>query len=201
MNTRTCGSPTISNNERTANIDIRSNVHLRSEKPLVSDREFVRHVRGRTAIGKLLRRLAPNLDPAEAGRRSLLTVRQAAEWAWQKPCELCGCIAEGPVKKGVAETIEFRCPLGQCLSRSFVPRAFLLDVSVVDLVTRRTGRPFNDVVRLALESNWRESPRDKTIVRSPRRYIVSLTPWQAYMLTDADVEQALAFYVQELPDA
>jgi hypothetical protein len=201
MNTRTCDSPTISNSDHTANIDIRSNVHLRSEKPLVSDREFVRHVRGRAAIGKLLRRLGPNLDPAEAGRQSLLTVRQAAEWAWEKPCELCGCIAEGPVKKGPVETIEFRCPLGQCLSRAFVPRALLLDVSLVDIATRRAGRPLNDVVHLALESNWRESSSHKASVRSPRRYLVSLTPWQAYMLTDADVEQALACYLRELADA
>jgi hypothetical protein len=192
--------PIISNSKQTANVDIRSNVYLRSEKPLASDKEFIRRVKGRRAIGKLLRRLAPGLDPAEAGR-SLLTVRQAAEWAWQRPCELCGCIPEGPVKKGAVETIEFRCPLGQCPSRTFVPRAFLLDVSLVDRATRRTGKPFNEVVRLALDTNWRESSNNEAIVRSPRRYVLSLTPWQAYMLTEADVEHALAFYVQELPDA
>src|ERR1035441_3702651 len=102
MNTKTCDSPIISMNKETANVDIRSNVHLRSEKPLGADKEFARHVTGRGAIGKLLRRLAPGLDPSEAGR-SLLTVRQAAEWAWQRPCELCGCIPEGPVKKGEVE--------------------------------------------------------------------------------------------------
>jgi hypothetical protein len=52
-----------------------------------------------------------------------------------------------------------------------------------------------------LDSTWRESSNHEASVRSPRRYILSLTPWQAYMLTEADVEHALAFYVQELPDA
>src|ERR1700681_2213493 len=107
MNMKTCDSPITSKSKQSANVDIRSNVHLLSEKPLGADCEFTMCVRGRGAIGKLLRRLAPGLDPSKAGR-SVLTVRQAAEWAWQKPCELCGCVPEGPVKKGAMETIEFR---------------------------------------------------------------------------------------------
>jgi hypothetical protein len=186
--------------EMTATIDIRANVHLRSDKPLAADKEFTRHVRGRGAIGKLLRRLAPGLDLAQAGR-SLLTVRQAAEWAWQKPCELCGCVPEGVVKKGGMETIEFRCPLGKCHPRNFVPRTFLLDVSLVDLATKRTGKPLNEVVRLALGADWRNADHHEPKVRSPRRYLLSLTPWQAYMLTEADVEQALAVFIQELRHA
>jgi hypothetical protein len=200
MNMKTCDLRIISKSEQPANIDIRSNVYLRLQTPLVVDKAFQRRVTGRGALGKLLHRLVPGQDPSEAGR-SLLTVRQAAEWAWQTPCELCGCIPEGPVKKGAQETIEFRCPLGKCHPRNFVPRAFLLDVSVVDMATRRSGKPLNEVVRLALETNWRELSDREIVERFPRRYLLALTPWQAYMLTAAEIELALAVYVRELPDA
>ena len=190
--------------EQAASIDIRSNVYLRTDKPIDADTDFMKRVTGRAAIGKLLELVAPGLDPSEAGK-SLLTVRQAAEWAWQKPCELCGCIPEGPVRRGLVETIEFRCPLGRCHPKNFVPRAFLLDIILVDRVTSVTGKPLNDVVRLALESSWRDLPRDLpsevTPERRPRRCVVALTPWQAYMLKASDIEHALAVYVRELRDA
>jgi len=186
--------------EQASNIDVRSNVYLRTDKPINADTDFMKRVTGRAAIGKLLERVAPGLDPSEAGR-SLLTVRQAAEWAWQKPCELCGCIPEGPVRRGSVETIEFRCPLGRCHPKNFVPRAFLLDVVLVDRATRITGKSLNEVVRLALDTNWRDFPNKENGKRSPRRYWVALTPWEAYMLKASDLEHALAVYTRELGDA
>lgn len=171
---------------------LRSNVYLRTEGPLGHDTEFLKRVRSRNAISKMLALLHVDRTSIPQLRR-VLTSRQAAEWAWEHRCERCGCVPEGPVIVNGREEIRFRCPLGVCESRELVGKSILLDASLVDRVTRKVGLPLIQAVQLIL-GRTDCSCLKVSAVRQPSRRVpvtVALTPWQRYMLTNEQIEAAL----------
>ncbi len=82
---------------KTPNVSIRSNVFVRVSADLCKDKEFCFQVRGREAILRLLRWIAPDQEVHNLVRKSL-SKTQLAELAWQTPCAICGARPEGVVK-------------------------------------------------------------------------------------------------------
>lgn len=185
------------NNSTSSHVTLRSNVHLRNEAPMCADRDFIRRVRGRNAISKLLSMLG--IDTADrAATRRILTPRQIAEFAWERRCERCGCLPEGPVLNGGREEIKFRCPLGTCESRQLVGTQLLLEARLVDAVCHKTGLPALRAVTHVLSSLDITDIAHYAPMDTPkRRFTVALTPWQRYMLSDAEIEVALKQFLQE----
>jgi len=186
-----------SNNGLKSSVTVRSNVYVRTNEPLQSDKAFVKRIHGRGAIAKALALLEVNsTDRSQLTR--VLTPRQIAEWAWERRCEHCGCIPEGPVFIEGREEIRFRCPLGKCESRELLGRSVLLNPALVDRVTRRTGLPLMQTAQLILSrTDFSRVKRPTTPSTRRAPFIVALTPWQRYMLTNEDIEAALIAFEGE----
>jgi hypothetical protein len=99
----------------------RANLARRSNVMLSGDSRFLREVRGRSALLRLLQRMFPAtnlgdpLDVERAVRRARLTDAQRVQLTDDIPCALCGCRPVGPVRCGGDTKVEFRCPTGECL--------------------------------------------------------------------------------------
>lgn len=101
-----------------SNLKRRSNVYLRSpEKTLKDDTKFVHHVRGSSAIKKLLRMMA--VPPGRAGeddieklvRQGKLSLAQQKILQWEIRCSNCDCF---PCGVNFDSSLEFRCDLPGC---------------------------------------------------------------------------------------
>lgn len=180
-----------------SSVALRSNVYLRSEAPVGGDCEFIQRVRGRRAIIRVLNILGVDANDRAATRR-ILNRRQIAELAWERRCEECGCRPEGPVLQGGSEEILFRCPLGKCNSRQRVPVQMLLDPVLVDEVCRRTGLPAPSAISHILSKLDTTTITDGALISgAKRRFTIALTPWQRYMLSEAQIESALNQFIEE----
>ena len=186
-----------SNNGFKSNVTVRSNVYVRTNDSLRSDQTFLKRIQGRGAIMKALALLQVNsTDYSQLTR--VLTPRQIAEWAWERRCEHCGCIPEGPVFIDGREEIRFKCPLGECESRELLGRSVLLNPELVDCVTRRTGLPLMQTAQLILSrTDFSRLKRPTTSSSRRAPFIVALTPWQRYMLTNEHIEAALIAFAGE----
>lgn len=192
---RSCGLPTTSTTHSSSNVEVRSNVYLRSSGSLANDEPFSAVVRGHSAIGKLLRKLSPNASIEEAAR--VLTKRQFAEWMWARKCDICGCIPEGPVTRGGKVQVVFRCPRKLCPSPALRPKTVLLRIDIVGAACARSGMPPTETLRLALSTEW-QGTRPASVKKPVRmRYTVRLTPWEWYMLEPAEIEAALSHYLKD----
>jgi len=195
--------PTTSNNDQKSSVTLRSNVYLRTELPLGRDFEFLKRVRSRGAISKILTLLHVDRTAVSELKR-VLTSRQAAEWAWEHRCDRCGCVPEGPVIVNGHEEIRFRCPLGVCESRGLEGKSILLDRSLVDRITRQVNLPLIQAVQLILARTDFSCLKVSAVSLPSRRVpvTVALTPWQRYMLTNEQIEAALrAFACEEMSHA
>jgi hypothetical protein len=182
-----------------SNITIRSNVFVRRERELVKDSAFISQVRGRSALMTLLRRLAPQEDPARAARR-YLDRRQLAQVAWQARCSMCDGFPEGPVSHDGKVEIQFRCPMNTCNANILLPRTVLIDVEVVTRSIAILKKPFAEIVQDALRhengtsgqfSGEEDMERKKVLVRVSVR--LSLSQWHFY--TDEQLESAVKTYL------
>ena len=187
--------PTTLTTHSSSNVEVRSNVYLRSGVSLSDDKAFCTVVRGRSAIDKLLRKVSPHASVDEAAK--LLTKLQFAEWMWARKCDICGCIPEGPVTRGGEIRIVFRCPRKQCLSRTLRPKTALLRVDIVAAACARSGMPPSETLRLALSAAWQGASAASVEKPIRRPYTVRLTPWEWYMLDVGEMESALSHYVKE----
>lgn len=182
-----------------SNVSVKSNVYTRQPVDLFRDQPFIAQVRGREALVKILRTLRPGGDPISAAR-GLLTPRQIAELAWERRCDICGAIPEGPVSHSGVEQIEFRCPRGLCKTQAYRNRVVLLDLNLVSEATAKTSLTLPEVVRKALD-RFRPSPGSLPSRRCTtiRRFAVKLTPYEFYFLSDAEIESSLSSFVREEP--
>ncbi len=183
-----------------SNVSVKSNVYVRQGVELFRDRPFLEQVRGRDALVKILRRLRPEGDPV-ALTRGLFTPRQAAELAWEQRCDICGAIPEGPVSRGGVEQIEFRCPRGQCRAQTYRNKVVLLDLRLIVEATAKTKMTPAEVVRKALD-RFRPCPGSMTSRSGrsvTRRFVLRLTPYEFYFLTDEEIESSLLSFITEEP--
>src|SRR5437016_6332702 len=142
-----------------SNVTIRSNVFVRGEREIAKDTAFISQVRGRSALLRLLRRLAPNENPARSARR-YLNRRQLAQVAWQSRCSLCDGLPEGPVLcNGIVE-IQFRCPRNSCAATNSFPRTVLIDVDLVQRCSELLPKSFQEIVQEALrhDNGYHQGP-------------------------------------------
>lgn len=200
MNTRDSGSPITLPDSARSDVAFRSNIYLRAACELHEDRQFIARVRGHGALNVLLSKLSP-LSPPNDTARHYLTNRQLAEWLWSGRCDMCGCVPEGPVIRGGKEEIEFRCPRGTCHASQRVSRMVLLDSRLVGRACEELEQFQEEVIRLALSRGRSAVIRPPDLSRQPRRFTVRLTRWQAYMLEDMDIENALWTLIEERQDA
>jgi hypothetical protein len=128
------------------NVRLRSNVWKLTEP---ADPEFVKRVRGGSALKKLLRRLYPTLDPFTAARTLKLRPRQFAELAWSEPCA-CGVIHEGPVMKDGLEQVVFRSPHGRCEATRVLGTTVDIDRELLGRFDRRYYKDDSALVQRAL---------------------------------------------------
>lgn len=182
-----------------SNVSVRSNVYVRRNVDLFRDRSFLEQIRGRDALLMILRRFRPASDPG-ASTRDIFTPRQAAELAWAQPCEMCGAIPDGPVTRDGVEQIEFRCPRGRCRTQTYRNKVVLLDLDLVNRATAKVNMAPPEIVRKALD---RFRPRPGTLAHArkrgiTRRFVLKLTPYEFYFLTDEEIELSLfSFYGEE----
>jgi len=173
-----------------SNITVRSNVFVRKHAELKDDIGFIRQVRGRSALLKLLGRI-----PSQAGtllfRDKRLSQRQIAELAWEVPCAECGAIPEGPVTRMGHEEIEFRCPRGRCGQANLRGRTVLLDQDLVHRVLSGSTTSLTDVVQLALKEYIPETRTSFVQTSLKRRFSIRVTLSQHYFFSDRDIEMAL----------
>lgn len=178
-----------------SNITVRSNVYVRSHLNLKDDTAFIRQVRGRSALLKLLVRISLRND-ALLLRDKRLSQRQIAELAWEVPCAECGAIPEGPVTRIGREEIEFRCPKGRCDQLSLRGRTVLLDPNLVQRAVSGSTKRLTEVVQDALKEYQHE---DGTLfVETPlkRPFTIRVTLSQHYFYSDRDIELALEQFTQ-----
>jgi hypothetical protein len=178
-----------------SNVTIRSNLFVRQQVPIKEDRLFVRQVRGKTALGKLIAQF-PELE-SSGYRNSVLNQRQVAELVWEMPCTKCGAIPEGPVLGDGSPEITFRCPLAVCRAASYRARTILLDANIVRGVTSAVGLPLSEVVVIALRNTDGKALSTVGIASSRRPFTVRLSPSQYHFLSDTDIEAALAALITE----
>jgi hypothetical protein len=183
-----------------SNVSVRSNVYVRQGVELIRDQPFLQQIRGRDALVKIVRRFNPAGDPS-ISTRGLFSPRQAAEFAWEKRCDICRAIPEGLVTRGGVEQIEFRCPRGRCRTQSFRHKVLLLDLELVAEATAKAKTTPAEVVRMALEK-LRPSPRLKTLRRNrgvTRRFPLKLTPYEFYFFTHEEIELSLLSFISGEP--
>lgn len=178
-----------------SNVTIRSNLFIRQPVSLKEDHKFVKQVRGRPALAKLIARMPESESPG--CRNSLLNQRQVAELVWETPCTKCGAIPEGPIWRNGQLEIAFRCPLAVCRAGSYRARTVSLDHNIVRKVTSALGLPLSEVVDIALRNIDGKvfSTIGSASLRRP--FTVRLTPSQYHFLSDTDIEAALAALVSE----
>jgi hypothetical protein len=180
-----------------SNVAVRSNVHIRQDIELLRDGPFLAEIRGRAALLKVLKRIASPIDPITSAR-GLFTPRQVAELAWEQRCDVCGAIPEGPVTRNGQVQIEFRCPRGQCQTLMYRRRTALLDLSVVEEATAKTGLTVAEVVRLALDTRDFSTPLGISNQKYvPRRFTLKLTPYEFYFITDQEINSAMLSLVHD----
>jgi len=196
MNTRNSDSSITLPDGARSNVAFRSNIYLRAACEPHEDGEFIKRVRGHRALKLLLSKLSP-LSPQNEAVRSCLTNRQAAEWLWSGRCDMCGCVPEGPVIRDGREEIEFRCPRGVCDPRQYVPRSVSLDRRLVARACAKLQCGQEEVIRTAASRGWPGVACPPDPARQPHPFPVRLTRWQAYMLKDADIENALRALIEE----
>ena len=178
-----------------SNVTIRSNLFIRQPVSVKEDRIFVKQVRGRIALAKLIARLSES--ESTGSRNGLLNQRQVAELVWETPCTKCGAIPEGPISSNGQIEIAFRCPLAVCKGANYRARTVSLDHNVVGKVTSALGLPLSEVVDIALKNIDGKVSSAIGIAPSRRPFTVRLSPSQYHFLTDADIEAALAALVIE----
>lgn len=174
---------------------IRSNVFIRHPGSVKEDNKFIKQVRGKTALTKLIAQF-PELESSAHGTK-LLDQRQVAELVWETPCTKCGAIPEGQIwSKGRLE-IAFRCPLAVCAVSSHRARTVSLDPNIVRKVTSAFGLSLSEVVDVALTSMGDTVSSTAGIACSRRPFTVRLSPSQYHFLSDTDIEAALAALIAE----
>jgi hypothetical protein len=178
-----------------SNVTIRSNLFIRQPVPVKEDRTFVRQVKGKTALCKLIAQF-PELE-ASGYRHSVLSQRQVAELVWETPCTKCGAIPEGPIWRNGNLEIAFRCPLAVCRAATYRARTVSLDHNIVRTVTSALGLPLSEVVDVALRNIDGKDLSTIGIASSRRPFTVRLSPSQYHFLTDSDIEAALTALLTE----
>lgn len=178
-----------------SNVAIRSNLFIRLAVPVKEDRRFVRQVRGKTSLCKLIAQF-PELE-LSGYRNGLLSQRQVAELVWETPCTKCGAIPEGPICRNGNLEIAFRCPLDVCKAAAYRARTVSLDHNIVRKVTSALGLTLSEVVDIALRNIDGKQLSAIGIESSRRPFTVRLSPSQYRFLSDADIEGALAALITE----
>jgi hypothetical protein len=177
-----------------SNVAIRSNLFVRQPVSAKEDRNFVKQVRGKTALAKLVAQF-PELEPGSPSR--LLNQRQVAELVWETPCTRCGAVPEGQIWRNGQLELVFRCPLTECRAASYRARTVSLDHNIVTKATTALGLPLSEVVSIALRDIDSKSLLTVGIASLRRPFTVRLSPSQYHFLTDTDIEAALAALIAE----
>jgi hypothetical protein len=177
-----------------SNVVITSNVYLRSGEPLNEDFAFIRQVRGRVAVNRLLERIAPGSDPKSAAR-GFLSARQIAEAAWQGPCT-CGAYPEGPVRQNGDLDVQFRCPMQHCESNHRRARRCMLDLKLINYATQTMNQDIRAIIATALAAVPLRHAAIPPAECERRPVPVMLTLYQDNFLTDSDIEDALRRYLE-----
>jgi hypothetical protein len=185
---------------RSSNVTVRSNIFVRANSDPKNDKKFLSQIRGRVAILKVLRRIAPDEDIRRAATKYLSKV-QLAEVAWQSPCAICGAFPEGPVQSSTRVEVQFRCPRGTCREGRFIPRPILLEIDLIRNLTDAFGKTIPEILTLALQSVEHTGSDNPSVEQTKprvncRRVVVLLTRSQYYFLTDGDVESTLRAFLE-----
>lgn len=181
-------------NQMKSNVAIRSNLFIRQTVSTKEDREFLKQVKGKTALVRLIAQF-PELEPGS--RSSALTQRQVAELVWETPCTSCGAIPEGPIWRNGKLEIAFRCPLTLCKVASYRARTVSLDRNIVTRATTALGLPLSEAIAIALRGIDGKSPSTTGVAALRRPFTVRLSPSQYHFLADIDIEAALAALLVE----
>jgi hypothetical protein len=123
----------------------------------------------------------------------VLTDRQRAELRWSIPCAECGSIPEGPIVRDGVERVEFRCPFKRCGSTDLQARSLLLSYGAVRDWLDSTGRPLDEAVSRALQSDV------KTISSAPtdvRRCVVRVPAGISKALSNSELEKRIHSFLE-----
>lgn len=177
------------------NVSVRSNVYIRADCDLRTDRQFIAQVRGRSALTRLIAVLEPGTEPRAAAQRHL-SETQLSQVAWQARCAHCGALPEGPVAGPLGIEVVFRCPRAECSIPSRIARSVAVDVTLIRTAAERFAKPVSDIVEEALvdaDATVDEPPAARDVVRVP--ITVRLTLSQHHFMSDASIERALRRYL------
>jgi hypothetical protein len=175
-----------------SNITVRSNVFLRQETALKSDLSFIRQVRGRSALIKLLKLISVEARAHTA--RYLLTPRQVAELTWEIPCALCKAFPEGAIRSGSAETVVFRCPRGRCGAPVLRAKTVQIPLSLVKLLGDKFRQPIWTIAQAALDLDRVSTTMGKHEPKVP--IVLKLSPTQYHLYDDEQIVSALCAFVE-----
>jgi hypothetical protein len=175
-----------------SNVTIRPNVYVRTENDIEKDKRFVSQVRGRTALMRLLKHIAPSGD-LNSSAKLRLSQRQVAELAWELPCSDCGSFPEGPVDRHGEESIEFRCPKHICVLQRTVGRIVMLPVGLANRLVMKDRRPISDIISDALLAYAGNSSRLSDLKETGKLpFAIRLTRTQNYLFSDQEIQTAIS---------
>jgi hypothetical protein len=64
--------------------------------------------------------------------------------SWERRCFRCGAIPEGVVLRNARESVQFRCPLGECKHSETKARIIHMERRLLDDVTRKYRLPISE---------------------------------------------------------
>lgn len=172
-----------------SNIGIRSNVYVLNSDPAIkANPEFVRQVRGREAVLRLLQWLGIGPEPGSAGK--VLSPRQLGELIWDTPCGRCGAIPEGLLTSSASPEIVFRCPQNICRGSTLRARTVLLPLALVHQLSAKFQEPIADLAHRMLGRVTKKKAVDWAGPRVP--IAIKLSPTQYYLYDDGQIQQVLS---------
>ena len=176
-----------------SNVTIRSNVFVRREPLVEDDRTFLAQVRGRSALGQLLRRLEPRRELQGPVARRYFTREQLAWAARVGRCGECNAFPEGPVCVDGEIEVQFRCPRGTCAAPRHQPHVLSLRQEVIRRCVDVFQKPLSDIVQDALRLELPDDSQGRGVAAATDRVpaVIHLTLTQKHFNSDHDIEMAL----------
>lgn len=162
-----------------SNLLCKSNVYLRQPgTPIRNDLQFLRQVRGRKAVYKLLRMM--HVPPAKCKydepevrnliRKGRLNNVQHNSLKWEQQCQRCNMIPSGMTFN---DTLGFRCDFEDCTGRTLVARLIQLPRSVMNQTN--SGIAFEEILGWAIQ-DCRGVPPHHTNHEYPTMTTVKVDP-------------------------
>lgn len=179
-----------------SNLRIRSNVYVRRPGlALGDDGEFVRHVRGASAVQKLLgllgvppdNRRHDDPEVMRLAHQGRLTRAQLNTLRWAVRCVECGCLPSGLTFRG---EVAFRCDITGCAQRKTPVRSVLIPDQVIQLNKR--GGSFTELLELAITECRGEPPKVRRVMPLSR-VTVRINPTADWLYSDEDLSAFLTF--------